>query len=208
MEKTEPLTILTIGHSTHTYGSFLALLQSAGVSAIADVRTAPFSRHQPQFNRNNLLEALRRDRISYVYLGKELGGRPNDFKYYSDGLADYAKIAMSPNFEKGLHRIVEGAERYRIAAMCSEHDPLDCHRCLLIGRALANRGITIVHILQNGGTVSHPQIEERLLEICDRNTDDLFATREERLAIAYRDRARKVAFVEPRSDPGGPIAAE
>jgi uncharacterized protein (DUF488 family) len=208
MEGTEPLTILTIGHSTHTYASFLTLLQSAGVSAIADVRTAPFSRHQPQFNRDNLREALRRDGVSYVFLGKELGGRPDDFEYYSDGIADYDKIATSPNFERGLHRIVEGAKKYRIAAMCSEHDPLDCHRCLLIGRALANREITIVHILQNGGTVTHPEIEERLLEISGRNTDDLFATKEERLAIAYRDRARKVAFAEPRPDPGGPIPAE
>src|SRR5260370_40318452 len=116
MDRAEPLTILTIGHSTHTYGRFLALLQSANVSAIADVRTAPFSRHQPQFNQDNLREALRRDGIFYVFLGKELGGRPNDLKYYSNGIADYDKIANSSNFEKSLRRMVAVARKYRIAA--------------------------------------------------------------------------------------------
>lgn len=205
MGGTEPLIILTIGHSTNSYGNFLKLLQRAGVSALADVRTAPFSRNQPQFNRENLSEALRHDGISYVFLGKELGGRPSDLQYYSDGLADYDKMSTSPIFERGLDRIVTGAERYRIAAMCSEQDPLDCHRCLLIGRALAKRRIAIIHVLQNGDTVNHPQIEERLLEISGRSNDDLLATKQERLAMAYRERARRVAFAEPRPDPGEPM---
>jgi uncharacterized protein (DUF488 family) len=95
-----------------------------------------------------------------------------------------------------LDRVIEGSKKYRIALLCSERDPLDCHRCLLVGRALAERGIGVSHILDDGRVVSHAEIEDKLLEITGRNANDLFAPRAERLAAAYRERARKVAFVE------------
>src|SRR5206468_13029488 len=103
-------------------------------------------------------------------------------------------------------RVIEGAKKYRVALMCSERDPLDCHRCLLVSRALAQRGVRVSHILDNGNVVSHAEIEAKLLELSGRNTEDFFAPLTERLATAYRERARRVAFAEP--DPGGPIAAE
>jgi len=92
--------------------------------------------------------------------------------------------------------------------MCSEQDPLDCHRCLLVARALRDRGIRVGHILSDGALVTHAEIEEKLLELSGRNTEDLFASRAERLAMAYRERARKVAFAQSGSDSNGPIAAE
>jgi uncharacterized protein (DUF488 family) len=204
----DAIEVLTIGHSTHSWERFIALLRSAKVTAIADVRTSPYSRHYPQFNRDDLREELRLDGISYVFLGKELGGRPNERRFYCEGVADYEKMAQAPEFAKGLDRIIEGAKKYRIALMCSERDPLDCHRCLLVGRALAQRNVQVSHILDNANVVSHAEIEEKLLELNGRDTDDFFAPREERLATAYRERARKVAFVEPKPDSGGPIAAE
>jgi uncharacterized protein (DUF488 family) len=117
-------------------------------------------------------------------------------------------MAKANEFNKGLDRVVEGAKKYRIALMCSERDPLDCHRCLLVSRALAQRGVRVSHILDDGSIVGHAKIEERLLELSGRKAEDLFAPRSERLATAYRERARKVAFAEPQPHPRGPIAAE
>lgn len=206
--KTKLNEIFTIGHSTHSWEDFIFLLQSANVTALADVRTSPYSRHQPQFNRNELREELRSDGISYVFLGKELGGRPSEPRFYCDGVADYEKMAQAPEFSKGLERVIEGSKKYRIALMCSERDPLDCHRCLLVSRALAERGVRVNHILDDGRIVSHSEIEDKLLKISGRNAEDFFAPRRERLAAAFRERARKVAFAEPAPNPRGSIAAE
>ena len=100
-------TILTIGHSTHSYEEFLRLLRDTGVTAVADVRSSPFSRHQPQFNKADLKEELRRDKIEYVFLGNELGGRPKSKSLFCEGVADYEKMALTPEFTKGLDRISE-----------------------------------------------------------------------------------------------------
>ena len=189
--------ILTIGHSTHPAERFIALLRDAAVTAVADVRTAPYSRHAPQFNREPLRDELERAGIAYVFLGQELGGRPAQREFYSDGVADYEKMAQAPAFVAGLDRVIEGAQSYRIALMCSERDPLTCHRCLLVGRALAERGTRVSHILEDGEQVSHTAIEDELLARTGRAGDDLFAPRAERLAAAYRDHARKVAFAPP-----------
>lgn len=197
----EATEVLTIGHSTHSWERFVALLRQAHVTAIADVRSAPYSRHFPHFNRDELRAELRVDGISYVFLGNELGGRPNERRFFCEGVADYEKMAQAPEFNRGLDRVIEGAKKYRIALMCSERDPLDCHRCLLVGRALVQRGIRVSHILDDGRIVRHADVEDRLLKLSGRNAEDLFAPHPERLAAAYRDRARKVAFAVPQADP-------
>lgn len=204
----DAIEILTIGHSTQSWERFVTLLRNANVSAIADVRTSPYSRLYPHFNRDNLRKELRAEGISYVFLGKELGGRPSEPSFYCEGIADYEKMARAPAFSKGLDRVIDGAKKYRVALLCSERDPLDCHRCLLVGRALAQRGVDVSHILDDGRVASHSDIEDKLLEVSGRIVDDFFAPREERLAMAYRERARKVAFAESEPNPGGPVAAE
>ena len=206
--KLDALNVLTIGHSTHSWERFLTILRSAGVTAIADVRTAPYSRLCPHFNRDELREGLRVNDISYVFLGKELGGRPSERNLYCDGVANYEKMSKAPAFDKGLQRVIEGAQKYRIALMCSEQNPLDCHRCLLVGRALADRGVNVNHVLSDGTILNHQSIEDKLLELADRGADDLFASRAERLSMAYRERAQKVAFAESQSDSDRPVAAE
>lgn len=201
------MNVLSIGHSTLEYEQFAARLNEAGVTAIADVRTSPFSRNFAHFNRDVLKDALARDGIAYVFLGKELGGRPKGEKYYTDGIADYEKMAQSDLFQKGLERVEQGARKYRIAMMCSERNPLDCHRCLLVGRSLAERGVTVSHILSDGRTLTQSDIEEQLLIMAGNEQDDMFASAAQRLNDAYRGRARKVAFAEasPSSDA---VAAE
>jgi uncharacterized protein (DUF488 family) len=204
-EETE---VLTIGHSTLSYERFLSLLRNVSVTAVADVRSAPYSRQCPHFSRDELCAQLGSDGISYVFLGKELGGRPSDPQLYFDGVADYERMSRTGDFSKGLERVLEGAKKYRIALMCSERDPLDCHRCLLVGRGLAQRGIRVTHILGDGRVASHSEIEDKLLELCGRSTEDFFASHSERLAAAYRERARKVAFAGPQSAHGGPMGAQ
>jgi uncharacterized protein (DUF488 family) len=189
--------ILTVGHSSHSPERFIALLRGAGVTAVADVRSAPYSRHAPQFNRDPLRDDLGRAGIAYVFLGRELGGRPAEREFYADGVADYEKMAQAPAFAEGLERVIEGAQSHRIALMCSERDPLTCHRCLLVGRALKERGARVSHLLDSGECVSHSAIEDELLARTGRTGDDLFAPRDERLAAAYREHARKVAFAQP-----------
>jgi uncharacterized protein (DUF488 family) len=194
------ISVFTIGHSTHSYEHFLSLLRASGITAVADVRTTPFSRHFPHFNEAALRSELKLDGISYVFLGKELGGRPSGRSFYCDGVADYEKMAKSETFASGIKRVIEGAKRFRIALMCSEQDPLDCHRCLLVGRALLGEGVRLVHILGDSSSVSHEAVEVKLLNLAGRSSEDLLMTAAERLSAAYRDRSLKVAFVEPSSD--------
>ncbi len=191
------ITVWTIGHSTHTYERLLELLHAANITAVADVRTAPFSRHFPQFNMDVLKGELKGDGIAYSFLGRELGGRPTDSRYFRDGVADYERMAKSADFARGMQRVMDGSRKYQIALMCSEHDPLDCHRCLLVGRALASQGVAMKHILTDGNIADHRKIEERLIKSERRYCGDLFLSSDELLAEAYRKRARKVAYSEP-----------
>lgn len=207
MRNTEA-TVWTVGHSTHTYERLLDLLRAASITAVADVRTAPFSRHFPQFNKDTLQSELRMDGIAYSVLGKELGGRPRGSQYYRDGVADYERMAESSEFTRGLQRVLDGTRKYRIALMCSEHDPLDCHRCLLVARALAARSVAVKHILADGKIADHRELEERLLKSEGQHGDDLFLSLDEQLAEAYRKRARKVAYAEQSDGSTTHIAAK
>jgi uncharacterized protein (DUF488 family) len=193
MAKCNP--ILTIGHSNHPLLRFLDLLGRAEVTAVADVRSAPVSRFAPHFNKARLPESLHKKGIAYVFLGKELGGRPEQSALFTDGVADYEKMAAVPEFRSGIERLIAGARSHRIAALCAEADPLDCHRCLLVGRALTEAGADVGHILSSGEIISHGQAEDRLVELAGFTAEGLLpASRKERLDEAYRLRARKVAY--------------
>lgn len=188
------LQVFTIGHSTLSYESFFDLLKLHKVDAIADVRSSPFSKHFPHFNREQLQRELREDQVKYVFLGQELGGRPKGKQFFCDGVADYERMAKTREFSSGIDRVIEGAKSYRIAMMCSERNPLDCHRCLLVGRILHEHGIKVRHILGSGQLIDQQQIEAQLLQMAGKGDVDLFENSEKRLALAYRDRAQKVAF--------------
>jgi uncharacterized protein (DUF488 family) len=191
--------ILTIGHSTLAYSAFLQLLHGAGITAVADVRSSPYSRRSSHFNRDALEQQLRTDGIAYVFLGEELGGRPKGKRFYCEGIADYEKMAATPSFNAAIVRLIEGTKRHRIALMCSEHNPLDCHRCLLVGRALCEREVDVRHIMMDGEQRTQLSIERELLAIAGKDNDDLFASAEERLDTAYKKRARQIAFALPET---------
>jgi uncharacterized protein (DUF488 family) len=191
--------LLTIGHSRHSLERFIDLLEGAGATAVADVRSAPMSRFSPHFNKAALAKSLAARNIAYIFLGAALGGRPSRPELYTQGVTDYEKMAASPEFRAGLEQLREAAAAHRVALMCAEADPLDCHRCLLVGRALAEQGVDVGHILATGDVMTQTEIEDRLLaseKLADQ--DLLGASRTERLADAYRARNRKAAYVMRR----------
>ena len=194
-----PFDLFSIGHSNIAAERFLAMLRDAGVNAVVDVRSVPASRHAPWFSKRDLAARLAEADIAYAAMGGALGGRPRDARLYRDNIADYEAMAMEPRFLAGLDRLTEIAARTRICLLCAEREPLDCHRCLLVGRRLAERGMTIGHILHDGTIEPHAATEARLLALEDSarasETCDLFAAgQHERLAAAYRRRAQAVAF--------------
>lgn len=198
--------VLTIGHSTHSYERFLTLLRKAGATAVADVRSSPYSRHFPHFNREALQSELRADKIAYVFLGDELGGRPKNKSYFLNGVADYEKMSCDHMFREGIRRVASGMDKYRIALMCSEHNPMDCHRCLLVGRELKSHSVQVRHIMSNGSLITQNQVESDLLRQSGAADADMFAAPAERIAKAYQFRAQRVAFALDKTVPR--IAAE
>ena len=191
-------TVLTIGHSTHALEAFVALLQRHHVTAVADVRSAPYSRFNPQFNRDSFADALDAQGIRYVYLGDSLGGRSGDPACYEDGRIRYDRVATTESFKRGLARVVHGAAKHRVALMCAEKEPLDCHRTLLVARALDERGVDVAHIHAGGGLERHREAMDRLLGILNLPRDDLYRTREELIATAVSRQAERVAYVDDK----------
>jgi uncharacterized protein (DUF488 family) len=200
--------LLTIGHSNMPAEHFIGMLRGAGVNAIADVRTTPASRRFPWFSGKNLAARLQQDGMLYLPFGDALGGRPRDASLYCDGIADYEAMARQPGFCAGLDRLCAAAAQHRVCLMCAEREPLDCHRCLLVARALAMRGISIGHILHDGTTAPHGAIEQRLLAEYDNDADLFSAGHSDRLAAAYRRRARAVAYRAKPAASGASAAAE
>lgn len=143
--------LFTIGHSNVALDDFLGLLQQHVIQAVADVRTVPRSRYVPHFNAGQLRDALARCAISYVPLGRELGGRPEGAGFYdAQGHVLYGRLAESPAFQEGIGRVLARTQTQRIALLCSEEDPARCHRHLLIGRVLGERGVAVSHIRRDG----------------------------------------------------------
>lgn len=191
-------TVYTIGHSTHPLETFLGLLKQHSVSAVADVRSSPFSRFNAQFNKDALERSLKANGIKYVFLGRELGARSEDPACYENGRVQYARIAKTALFDSGLTRVMRGAQAHRIALMCAEKEPLDCHRTLLVARALVERGVPVTHIWANGQTESHGDAMLRLLDVVGLPREDLFRTQEELLAQALRSQEDRVAYVDEK----------
>jgi uncharacterized protein (DUF488 family) len=186
--------IFTIGHSRHAIDAFVALLAQHGITAVADVRSAPYSRFSPHFNRKALDAELGRRDIAYVFLGQELGARRTEPEVYEGDLARYDRIAETEAFGRGLARVEQGAARFRVALMCAEKDPLTCHRAILVARHLAARGHEIQHVHADGSRESTAALEERLLAATGVAAADLFHTRAERLAEAYRVQGERIGY--------------
>ena len=186
--------LFTIGHSTHEFPRFHALLQQHGIEIVADVRSRPFSR-LPWFCRPSLEKELKENGIRYVFLGTELGARRDERECYIGDRVDYDRIAKAPLFQKGLERLKVGVSKGRIALMCAEKDPLDCHRTILVCR-YAKEFSDVSHIHADGKLESHERAEIRLLTRYHEDAYDLFRSRIEQLNQAYKRRGEEIAYVE------------
>jgi uncharacterized protein (DUF488 family) len=201
--------IYTIGHSTHAIGRFIELLRVHGITALCDVRSRPYSRMNPQFNREELKDALKDAEIKYVFLGKELGARTEDKSCYRNGKVQYPLLAQTSLFKKGIDRVMEGAHQYRIALMCAEKEPLECHRTILVARTLAEKGIPIVHILSDGQLETHAHAIERLIARLRVPGADMFREQDAVIADAYMRQGYEIAYREESApDLDGSRAAE
>jgi uncharacterized protein (DUF488 family) len=157
--------IFTIGHSNHSIESFVDLLKKHSISAIADVRSHPYSRHFPHFSQSSFKQVLKSEDIAYAPLCDYLGARPNEQSCYVEGMARYELIATTEAFSVGLNRIIHGAKQHKIALMCAEQDPIVCHRAILVCQYLKNTELNIQHILKTGDLESHNSLERRLLKL-------------------------------------------
>jgi len=144
-------TVWTVGHSNHSFETFAALLGHEAVSHVIDVRSYPYSRHAPQYNREALAPAVEACRMRYVFLGLALGGRPRrDEHFDAEGHALYGEMAREPDFRAAIERLAHGAAQHRLALLCSCGRPDECHRRLLVGKVLCEHGVTLRHILPDG----------------------------------------------------------
>ena len=177
--------IKTIGHSNHPIERFVGLLKATGVALLVDVRSMPYSRRFPQFGKERLARSLAAMGIGYVHEGAALGGKPEG--------GGYDALATRPAFQDALGRLIERAETTTLCLMCAEKEPLDCHRTVLVSRRLAERGVSVDHLLADGGSRPHSDVEDALLAKKggpDLFDADLFEDRAARLGRAWQARER------------------
>lgn len=186
--------IYTIGHSNHELETFIQLLKRHGITALCDVRSAPYSKYAPQFNYETIGQQLKKAGIQYVYLGKELGPRSEDPACYADGKVHYGLLAKTNTFKKGLERVKNGAESYRVAIMCSEKDPIVCHRTILICKHLKELNFEISHILDDGSLEDNRDTERRLMKLLKIPEQTLFERFEDLVKQAYEKQGDRIAY--------------
>lgn len=193
-------TFYTVGHSTHDIDKFIRLIAQHGITALCDVRSSPYSRMNPQFNRESIKQTLREHGIAYVFLGKELGARSNDPSCYVSGKVQYDRLAKTALFTSGLERVRDSMKTQTVALMCAEKDPLACHRTILVTRSLCAQGFPAQHILEDGSVESHEQALSRLLRQLKLPEADMFRSREEWIEEAYAIQGKRIAYEEASSD--------
>ena len=209
--------IFTIGHSNHTTERFIELLRLHGVDGVADVRSSPHSRYLPHFNAGVIKPALNAAGIDYVFMGGQLGGRPDDPSCYDDdGRVIYAKLADTDPYDAGIQRIIRAADDRRIALMCSEKDPLECHRALLLAQTLARRRVPVLHINADGSALTHDALMDALVKKHERKlerkrqfplfppdasapaNDGVPRSRDDMIAKAIDIESKRIAFVNDK----------
>ena len=189
--------LFTIGHSTHDKGHFIKLLKMHSINLVCDVRSQPYSRYCSHFNKETLEESLKEQGIVYLFLGRELGGRSEGSSYYVNGKLNYEFLSRSPLFQEGVNQLVKMAKNFKTVIMCSEADPLICHRTVLLCWELCQKGLflkeDIYHILPLSSLKSHREMERILLERL-KISPDMLRSEEDCIQEAYRRQAQKIAY--------------
>jgi len=159
-------TIYSIGHSNHSMDYFLELLQSQQINCVVDVRSTPASSYNPQFNQAPLRACLKKQGINYMHFAEEFGARQETAEVLDQaGKVHFGLVQKTPAFQRGVERIEKGLEKgFIITLMCSEGEPLDCHRFSMVSNYLDNKGIAVVHILKDKTLLTHQELEQKLLK--------------------------------------------
>lgn len=197
--------IFTVGHSNHSPEFLIELFARHGVEVVVDVRSSPYARYATHFNREPLTELLRLGGLKYLFLGDILGGRPQGHEFYDEqGYVLYGNLAASPSFAAGIERILRGVRVSSIALLCSEEDPAECHRRLLLGRVLADRGVDVLHIRGDGRAQSEAELAEELQFQKTKGQMTLFDTEEPQQWKSTQSVLQKeppASFSMPSDDP-------
>lgn len=196
--------IFTIGHSNHTIDKFISLLRINKINCIVDVRSTPYSKFTPQFNKDDLKKVLNLNSIIYIHMGKEFGARRNNMELYTkDGYLDFEKTRKDGAFLNGVDRVTQGYNKgFNIALMCTEKDPFDCHRCIMVGKGLKDHGFEVKHILPNNSIINQNQIEQRLLNTYYKNRNQITfetlmsnnLTEQEMIEASYKKRNKEIGY--------------
>lgn len=195
--------LFTIGHSKYTTEYFISLLEKNNINYVLDVRSTPYSKYAEQFNRENVHMFLEKNGIKYSYMGKYFGARPPEVSLYSEeGYLDFEKVIQSERFHIGMENVILGLKKgNKIALMCTEKDPIDCHRAIMVARAFDRKRIEVNHILSDGDLQTQRELENRLLEkyFPDREQLSLFnyqnvVSDEEYIVQAYRKRNKDIGY--------------
>ena len=186
--------LFTIGYADLNPDRFVILLKKHMIEAVADVRSSPYSKFYTDFNQDNLKQMLNRQGIKYVFLGKELGAQRTESECYENGKVSYDLVFDTEAFQEGVKRLLKGISQMRIALLCAEKDPLNCHRAILVCRYLRDLVSPIKHIRNNGQLENHSDLERRLLRLFNLNNIELFRSEQDILQHAYRKQAEKIAF--------------
>ncbi len=158
-----PIPVYTIGYGNRSIEQLIAILQEYEIAYLVDVRSAPYSRYKPEFSKDALAGELQRHRISYVFMGDTLGGRPEDKDCYVNGRVAYEKVESTAGYRRGIQRILTAfAQQRRVALMCSEGKPENCHRSKLIGVTLEEQKVPVIHIDENDDQRSQTEVLDRL----------------------------------------------
>jgi uncharacterized protein (DUF488 family) len=175
---------------------FLSLLKQHQVNRVVDVRSTPYSKWQPQYNREGLAAALRRNDIDYEFMGTEFGARSDDRSCYENGKVVYSRLAAAAGFQSAVQKLSSDCMNVRIALMCAEQEPLECHRTILVARSLELAGLRVMHIHPDGRIEAHSDTMLRLLKLLKMPEVDLFHTTEEIIEDAYERQEQRIAYVD------------
>jgi uncharacterized protein (DUF488 family) len=195
--------LYSIGHSNQSLEEFIGLLNVHSINCVIDVRSIPASKYSPQFNQDGLKCYLKAHNIQYLHFGDEFGARRTDCLDENEQV-DFEKAVETPLFKKGVERVMKGLEKgFRIAFMCSEADPLECHRFSLVSRFFYDNGVDVQHILKDASLASQAKLEKEMIAtyIHSRKyhlseVDYLFGlyTEEEQRRDAYRLKNKEIGY--------------
>lgn len=196
--------IYTIGHSNYSVDKLIDMLKFYDINCVIDIRGTPYSKYNVQFNKETIRKTLTDRGYLYIYMGKEFAvQRMNKSSYTKEGYADFEKAMRDEHFLEGIKRLKNGLNKgYKIALMGAMQDPINCHRAILVGRALREKSFNVKHILHEGTLASQEELEERILEkyFSTRNQltiDSLLGqepTKEELIIEAYRKSNREIGY--------------